>query len=222
MIFCIFYFSNLFIQRVLSNQGLFQDFNSSIFLNQKEENQSLNNKVNNIIAQYTITNENTTTNKTTKSSLKQNTSANSITNKTNSQSNINASKLSYAEDDEWKIVIPSIDLDAPICDGTSSEVMDEFVGHFENTAFLKGNVGLAAHNRGYPVNYFANIKNLEVGEIIQYYYHGKTMKYAIQTVTIIDDTDWTYLSNTSDNRITLITCVEDEPEYRRCIQAVEI
>jgi len=30
------------------------------------------------------------------------------------------------------------------------------------------------------------------------------------------------LKNTFDNRITLITCVEDQPEYRRCIQGTEI
>ena len=26
---------------------------------------------------------------------------------------------------------------------------------------------------------------------------------------------------TEENRITLITCVENEPEYRRCIQGIE-
>ena len=31
-----------------------------------------------------------------------------------------------------------------------------------------------------------------------------------------------YEENTEDNRITLITCVENMYEYRRCVQAVEI
>ena len=39
--------------------------------------------------------------------------------------------------------------------------MLEYVGHFENTNLLNGNVGLAAHNRGYPINYFARLKELE-------------------------------------------------------------
>ena len=38
---------------------------------------------------------------------------------------------------------------------------------------------------------------------------------------IIKDTEWKYLKNTEDNRLTLITCVENQPEYRRCVQAVE-
>ena len=31
------------------------------------------------------------------------------------------------------------------------------------------------------------------------------------------DTDWTKLEETKENTITLITCVENEPEYRRCV-----
>ena len=47
----------------------------------------------------------------------------------------------------WEIEIPSIDLIAPIAQGTTQEVMLEYVGHFENTNFWEGNIGLAAHNR---------------------------------------------------------------------------
>ena len=123
---------------------------------------------------------------------------------------------------KWEISIPTIDLCAPISEGTSTEVMDQYVGHFENTNYWEGNVALAAHNRGYRVNHFANIKNLKKGDLIQYYYKGNLKQYKVEIVTVIKDTDWTYLENTQDNRITLITCVEDEPEYRRCIQGIEI
>ena len=34
---------------------------------------------------------------------------------------------------EWKIEIPKIELVAYISEGTSKELLDEFVGHFENT-----------------------------------------------------------------------------------------
>ena len=46
-------------------------------------------------------------------------------------------------------------------------------------------------------------------------------EYEVEKNRIIKDTDWKYLENTEDNRLTLITCVENEPEYRRCIQAIE-
>ena len=123
----------------------------------------------------------------------------------------------------WQIKIPKIDLVADIQEGTSLAVMANYVGHFNNTATTTGNIGLAAHNRGIGVeSYFKNIKNLQVGDQIVYQKDDFIKKYKVTKNTIISETDWTYLINTKDNRITLITCVENKPEYRRCVQAVEI
>ena len=121
----------------------------------------------------------------------------------------------------WKLMIPKISLEAEISEGTRKEVMDRFVGHFEETTKTSGNVGLAAHNRGYPVNYFANIKQLKEGDEIIYKYYEFEKTYLVVENKIIKDTDWGPLEGTKENKITLITCVENEPEYRRCIQAVE-
>ena len=126
------------------------------------------------------------------------------------------------ETSKWSLEIPSIDLNAPIAEGTTKEIMDEFIGHFEETVKINGNVGLIAHNRGYKNNYFANIKTLQKGDIIIYYYNGQKIEYQVETVTIIKDTDWSYLEETQENTITLITCVENQPEYRRCIQGKEM
>ena len=125
------------------------------------------------------------------------------------------------EKNKWKIIIPEISLEAEISEGTSKEIMDKFVGHFEETTKISGNVGLAAHNRGYAVNYFANIKQLKENDKIIYQYNGEQKTYSVIENKIIKDTDWSRLENTKDNRITLITCVENEPEYRRCVQAKE-
>lgn len=123
----------------------------------------------------------------------------------------------------WTISIPAINLEAPIKEGTSQNVMSKHVGHFENTSKWDGNIGLAAHNRGVVVeHYFKNIKKLKVGDEIIYTTNEGIRKYTVVTNTIIDETDWTYLQETQDNRITLITCVENQPEYRRCVQAVQI
>ena len=122
---------------------------------------------------------------------------------------------------EWKIEIPKINLVANIVEGTTEEILNSYVGHFSETECINGNVGLAAHNRGYPVNYFARIKELEIGDEIIYKYKGEIKKYIVNEHQIIKETDWTYLENTKENRITLITCVEDLQEYRRCIQGIE-
>lgn len=123
----------------------------------------------------------------------------------------------------WQIQIPVIELVADISEGTTPNVIAKYVGHFSKTSTLNGNIGLAAHNRGYDVeSYFKNIKNLQLGDEIIYQKDEEIKKYKVIKNIIIDETDWTYLQSTNDNRITLITCVEDKPEYRRCVQAVEL
>lgn len=52
-------------------------------------------------------------------------------------------------------------------------------------------------------------------------YQG-TRIYKITMISIIVETEWVYLEKTDENRITLITCVENKPNYRRCIQGIEI
>ena len=122
----------------------------------------------------------------------------------------------------WQVEIPKINLIAPIAEGTSGEVMLEFVGHFEDTSIWEGNIGLAAHNRGYPINYFSKLKELVEGDEVIYKSEFGTKKYYIKTIVIIEETDWSYLQQTIDNRITLITCVANQPTKRLCIQALEI
>lgn len=118
---------------------------------------------------------------------------------------------------EWKIEIPRIGLVANIAEGTSKDVLDVFVGHFETTKRRHGNVALAAHNRGYPVNYFSKIKDLEINDEIYYTYNEFKQCYKIVSKELIKDTDFTKLKNTDNDTITLITCVEDRPSLRRCI-----
>lgn len=138
----------------------------------------------------------------------------------NEHSNIN-SKDKKEKETNWKIIIPKISLEAEICEGTSKKVMDEYVGHFEETSLKSGNIGLAAHNRGYEVNYFENIKKLQIGDEIIYKYYDFEKTYKVSKNIIITDEDWSFLEETEENTITLITCIENQPEYRRCVQAIE-
>ena len=58
--------------------------------------------------------------------------------------------INYANLELWQVEIPKINLIAPIAQDTTQEVMEKYVGHFTKTAFWKGNIGLAAHNRRLP------------------------------------------------------------------------
>ena len=123
---------------------------------------------------------------------------------------------------KWRIEIPTINLNAPIQVGTSQDILAKAVGHFEGTATWNGNIALAGHNRGYKCNFFEDLKKLEIGDRIIYHTKDGTREYKVIMNKIIKQTDWTYVQGTNDNRITLITCVENMREYRRCVQAVEI
>jgi len=120
------------------------------------------------------------------------------------------------KDDEWYLEIPCINLKANIKEGTTKEIMEDYIGHFEETKKDIGNIGLAAHNRGYKNNYFQNLKELKQNDEIYYKYKNEKRKYVV-----IEDTDWTNLEESDGNIITLITCVENQPEYRRCVQGKE-
>ena len=123
---------------------------------------------------------------------------------------------------EWKLEIPKINLVANISEGTSKEILNNYIGHFEETKKDIGNIGLAAHNRGYQVIYFEKLKDLKEGDYIYYTYKETKRTYVIISRLIIKDTEWSNLENTEDNRLTLITCVENKPKLRRCVQAIEV
>ena len=138
-----------------------------------------------------------------------------------SEESILSKQKSQEENNIWQIEIEKISLKAKIAEGTSKEILNKYIGHFEETQKEKGNIGLAAHNRGYDVNYFKDLKLLKEGDEIKYKHNQYENTYEVTKNIIIKDTDWQYLENTEDNTLTLITCVENEPDYRRCVQAVE-
>ena len=113
----------------------------------------------------------------------------------------------------WQIKIPRISLIAPISEGTTKEIIAQKVGHFENTSKTQGNVGLALINK--------NLKLLQNGDEIIYNYNGFEKIYVVEKCRIIRDTEKEYLEETEDNMLTIITYIENESEYRRCIQAIE-
>ena len=100
--------------------------------------------------------------------------------------------------------------------------MEKYIGHFENTSWEKGNIGLAAHNSGDDATYFKDLYKLNKDDYIFYTHKKVTKKYSVDNIVVIDSYDWSYLENTYENRLTLITCISNHPNYRLCVQAVEI
>lgn len=118
--------------------------------------------------------------------------------------------------------IEKIGLEAPIKEGSDSEVLKEYIGHIEESSIFDGNVGLAAHNRGNEFSYFSKLNELSEGDYVEYKTNYGTRVYKVETIKVILETDWTMLANSKENKLTMITCINNRPTQRLCVQAVEI
>lgn len=81
-------------------------------------------------------------------------------------------------------------------------------------------MALAAHNRGVNA-YFGQIHTLEVGDTITLTTKLGTRTYKVISVSKVSETDRSALASSTENMLTLYTCVRDQREYRWCVQAVE-
>ena len=106
--------------------------------------------------------------------------------------------------------------------GATSDSMSKGAGHYASSSLWSGNVGLFGHNRGGSVAHFAELKDVKVGDTVTYTTNLGTKTYSVTFVGSISNTDYSYLNEMGDNRITMITCIANQPSLRLCVQAVEI
>lgn len=114
--------------------------------------------------------------------------------------------------------IPELDLTVRVYEGTADSALAKGAGHFKETSIWNGNVCLAAHNRGVN-DYFGEIHTLDYGDRIKLTTKKGTRTYRVYNVEKISVYDTSHLQGTSDNILTLITCVRNQSNYRWCVQA---
>lgn len=120
-----------------------------------------------------------------------------------------------------QLKIPKLGLNVKVYEDESLESLAKGAGHFKSTSCWDGNIGIAGHNRG-VTNHFGQIHTLKAGDKITYTTKLGTRTYEVYYVGQISETDFSRLDRTSENIITLITCVRDVRDMRWCIQAKEI
>ncbi len=130
------------------------------------------------------------------------------------------SDLYYSDGSLGVLEIPALGLTVKILQGTDSAALAKGVGHFTGTSIWDGNLALAGHNRGIN-SYFGKIHTLDVGDKIILTTKMGIRTYSVTSVMKISETDSSMLAATSDNCITLFTCVRNERDYRWCVRAVE-
>ena len=117
--------------------------------------------------------------------------------------------------------IPFLDFNMKVWEGETKESMKKGLGHYSSTSAWDGNIGVCGHNRGAKYT-IGSIKDLKIGDTITYTTIYGTRTYEVVLVKTISNSDWSYLQATADNRITLTTCLANQPEKRICVQAVQI
>lgn len=122
------------------------------------------------------------------------------------------------------LMIPDIGLSVRVYEsGDEMADMTKGAAHFKSTSAWDGNIGLSAHNINFDgsAGYFLNLYKLQKGAAILYETALGKREYIVESVTEISETDWSKLSRTQNNRITLITCITGKPAMRLCVQARE-
>ena len=116
--------------------------------------------------------------------------------------------------------IPSLGINMKVWEGETDSSMAKGIAHYSTTTGWDGNIGLCGHNRGtkYAIG---SIKDLKIGDTITYTTVCGTRTYEVSYVGTIDSTDWSRLQATADNRITITTCLANQPEKRVVVQAIE-
>jgi sortase A len=100
--------------------------------------------------------------------------------------------------------IPSLKLSVPIFVGTSELELNRGIGWIDGTSMPgeDGNVGLAGHRDGY----FRVLKNLKLGDAIDVQSVGRTMRYRVTELKVVEPTDVSVLDPTDEPSVTLVTC----------------
>ena len=114
--------------------------------------------------------------------------------------------------------VPTLDLSVKVYQGTDADALRKGTGHFASTSIWDGNVAIAGHNRGVN-NHFGRIHLLDYGDTIKLTTKLGTRTYEVYSVSKISVDDMSVLNDSSENIITLVTCVRDQPAYRWCVQA---
>ncbi len=136
-----------------------------------------------------------------------------------SKKNVTATDLTRDDGSIGLLKIPAIDVSVKVYDDTTTANMKKGATHFTETSYWDGNVAMAAHNRS---SYFGKIYKLKSGDKITYSTNIGTRKYEVVSVYKIDDDDTSCLNDSTENRLTLVTCVENQSAYRWCVIAKEI
>ncbi|HWC19606.1 MAG TPA: class D sortase [Terriglobales bacterium] len=116
----------------------------------------------------------------------------------------NASVQPIKDDGLTRVLIPKINLDLIMVEGTNHKALRIGPGHLRNTPEPgdPGNSVISAHRD----TFFRHIYELSKGDEIKVRRNGRTYIFAVTGKKIVEPNDVSILKNTADARLTLVTC----------------
>ncbi len=129
--------------------------------------------------------------------------------------------LYYSAGHVGRLSIPAIDVSVKVYEGESQSNMKKGAAHMEYTSIWDGNVVICAHNRG-DSSFFKNLHKLEKGDIIFYTTKLGEKVYRVESVSKVHETNHEVLLPSTEDCMTLLTCVRNESAYRYAVKAVRI
>lgn len=112
--------------------------------------------------------------------------------------------------------IPSIGINSYVYEGTDANTLAKGIGHFDCTSGWNGNIALGAHNRS---GIFGKLDQLQAGDLINYKTSYGSLTYQVSSVSQVSTNDTTGLQQDGTSRLTLYTCVPNQPDLKVCVVA---
>ena len=131
------------------------------------------------------------------------------------------SDLYYSSGYLGTLRIPAIGLSVRVYEGTDSSTLMKGAGHFKGTSIWDGNCAIAGHNRGVRDD-FGDLHTLERGDTITWTTKLGVRTYEVTSVQKVKETDTSGTAPSTENMLTLYTCVRNQRAYRWQVQAVEV
>ena len=103
-----------------------------------------------------------------------------------------------------RIDVPRLKLSAAAREGVDRQTLRSAVGHIPGTALpgAPGNAGFAAHRD----TFFRPLKGVRTGDEVVLTTPNGVYRYSVVTTRVVDPSDVSVLSTTSDPTLTLVTC----------------
>lgn len=131
-----------------------------------------------------------------------------------------------AEEDKWRptvigrIVIPAIEMDLLLIEGTSAAELNWGAGHIIGSALpgAPGNCSIAGHRNYVFGSYFSRLDEIVVGNTITLNYQKTDYQYVVDEIFVVEPDDVSVLKSVAgQSTVTLITCTPKGSNTHRLI-----